>query len=81
MVDAIIEAIRGGRSAAVRPAVKANPEAARQPKYVGAAGRLRAVLDAGGGLGRRDRQGRTPIDVARLMGRHKPLAFMSAAAH
>jgi ankyrin repeat protein len=42
---------------------------------------MRAVLDAGGGLGRRDKQGRTPVDVARLMGREKLLALMSAAAH
>jgi ankyrin repeat protein len=42
---------------------------------------MRAVLDAGGDLGRRDKQGRTPIDVARSMGRDKLLALMSAAAH
>jgi ankyrin repeat protein len=41
---------------------------------------MRAVLDAGGDLGRRDKQGRTPIDVARLMGRDKLLALMWAAA-
>jgi ankyrin repeat protein len=42
---------------------------------------MRAVLDAGGDLGRRDKQGRTPIDVARSVGRDKLLALMSAAAH
>ena len=142
MADELIDAIRGGKLAAARAAVKAGPEAARQPKYMVAAGRLgslpiiqllhrngsdlnnlicwgqipqtmwllahnaspniadtengwtavhqaasrgnarimRAVLDAGGDLGRRDKQGRTPIDVARSVGRDKLLALMSAAA-
>jgi hypothetical protein len=39
-----------------------------------------AVPGAGGDLGRRDRQGRAPIDVARLRGRDKLLASMPAAA-
>jgi ankyrin repeat protein len=38
MADALIEAIRGGKLAAVRTAVKANPDAARHPKYIVAAG-------------------------------------------
>jgi len=38
MADALIEAIRGGKLAAVRTAVKANPEGARHPKYMVAAG-------------------------------------------
>jgi ankyrin repeat protein len=40
MADELIEAMRGGKLAAVRAAVKANPEAARNPKYVVEAGRL-----------------------------------------
>jgi ankyrin repeat protein len=40
MADALIEAIRSGKLAAVRTAVKANPEVARYPKYMVAAGRL-----------------------------------------
>jgi ankyrin repeat protein len=41
---------------------------------------MRAVLDAGGDVGRRDQQGRTPIDLVRLMGRDKLVGLMPAAA-
>lgn len=39
MADPLIDAIRGGKLAAMRTAVKANPEAARHPKYMVEAGR------------------------------------------
>jgi ankyrin repeat protein len=39
---------------------------------------MQAVLDAGGDLGRRVKQGRTPIDIGRLAGRDKPIAVMAA---
>jgi ankyrin repeat protein len=55
--------------------------AVHQAASRGNASIMRAVLDAGGDLGRRDKQGRTPIDVARLMGRDKLLALMAAATH
>lgn len=38
---------------------------------------LRAVLDAGGDVRRRDKQGMTPVDVAKSMRRGKLLAMMS----
>jgi hypothetical protein len=134
MADALISAIRGGKLAAVRTAVKANPGAARHPKYMVAAGQLgslsilqlvhrngsdinaayknytalsnliqtnpyaaaakadpkrlasrgnariiQAVLDAGGDLGRCDKQGRTRLDMAWLAGREKMVAVMAAA--
>jgi len=37
---------------------------------------LRAVLDAGGDLNRRDRQGRTPLDVAAMSGRKKLIPML-----
>jgi hypothetical protein len=84
MADSTIEAIRGGKLAAVRAAVKANPEAARHPKQAASRGNARtmqAVLDTGGDLGCRDKQGRTSINVVTLTGRNKLLALMPAAAH
>jgi ankyrin repeat protein len=39
---------------------------------------MQAVLDAGGDPGRRDKQGRTPVDIARLAGRDKLVALMAA---
>jgi hypothetical protein len=36
MADELIEAIRGGKLPAIRGTLKANPEAARCPKYIGA---------------------------------------------
>jgi ankyrin repeat protein len=41
---------------------------------------MQAVLDAGGDLARRDTQGRTPIDIARLTGRDKLVELMAAAS-
>jgi len=54
--------------------------AVHQAASRGNARMMRAVLDAGGDLGRCDKQGRTPIDIARSMDRDKLLALMSAAA-
>jgi ankyrin repeat protein len=39
---------------------------------------MRAVLDAGGDLSRRDKEGKTPRDIAATMGRGKLAAAMSA---
>jgi hypothetical protein len=56
-------------------------------EYGGGAGRapsrgnarvMQAVLDASGDLGRRDEQGRTPVDIARLADPDKPAAVMAA---
>jgi ankyrin repeat protein len=41
---------------------------------------MHGVLKAGGDPGRRDRQGHTPIDIARLAGSDKLVAMMSAGA-
>jgi ankyrin repeat protein len=74
MADELIEAIRSGDLAAIRPAIQANPAAASR----GNARTMRAVLDAGRDLGCRDKQGRTPIDIARLAGRDELLAMAAA---
>jgi len=39
---------------------------------------MRAILDAGGDLTRRDKEGNTPRDIAKMMGRGKLAAAMSA---
>jgi ankyrin repeat protein len=54
--------------------------AVHQAASRGNARMMQAVLDAGGDLRRRDKQGRTPIDIARLSGRDKLIALMPAAA-
>lgn len=41
---------------------------------------MRAVLDAGGDLSRRDKSGGTPVDIAQAMGRAKLVALMAATA-
>lgn len=41
---------------------------------------MRAVLDAGGDLARRDSGGLTPLDIARVMRREKLITMISAAA-